>query len=272
MNKASKPLLFALLFALVLQVGAFAAEPLPLTLGEGTQLSGALYDSRSYVPLRDFFDAMGGYSVDWDEASSLATISAEGFSLQVFEGKEYALLNGFPIYLQGGARILDGRLMLPARPLGALFSASVSWDEASGTSLACAPPLVPVAHSIQGYSEEDLYWLSRIIHAESEGEPFEGKLAVGHCVMNRVASEDFPNSIYAVIFDRRWGVQYEPTISGRIYEQPGQESVYAAMLILSAQTDSGDCLYFLNESIATNFWIPNNRSFYEEIGNHRFYL
>ena len=57
------------------------------------------------------------------------------------------------------------------------------------------------------YSENDLYWLSRIIEAEASGESFSGKIAVGNCVLNRVKSSEFPNTIYDVIFDKNHGVQ-----------------------------------------------------------------
>ena len=39
----------------------------------------------------------------------------------------------------------------------------------------------------------DLYELARLIHAEAEGEPFIGKVAVGAVVMNRLKDPRFPN-------------------------------------------------------------------------------
>lgn len=49
----------------------------------------------------------------------------------------------------------------------------------------------------------DLYWLSRIISAESRGESLKGQIAVGNVVLNRVEEDDFPDTIPAVIFDRK---------------------------------------------------------------------
>ena len=49
------------------------------------------------------------------------------------------------------------------------------------------------------YSENDLYWLSRIIEAEASGESFNGKIAVGNCVLNRVKSSEFPNTIKIMV-------------------------------------------------------------------------
>ena len=56
----------------------------------------------------------------------------------------------------------------------------------------------------------DLYWLSRIIYAESGAETLDGQIAVGNVVLNRMASKEFPDSIPGVIFDRVDGIQFEP--------------------------------------------------------------
>ena len=122
------------------------------------------------------------------------------------------------------------------------------------------------------YSEEDVYWLSRIVHAEAEGESYEGKVAVADCVLNRVKSNDFPNSVYSVIFDRKYGVQYQPTANGRIYNTPGAESVNAAKAALGGYNNVGKSLYFYNPKKSTNNWIANNRPYYKSIGNHNFHI
>ena len=64
-----------------------------------------------------------------------------------------------------------------------------------------------------GYSQDDLYLLAAIIHAEAEGEPYEGKIAVGSVVMNRVFSSKFPNTISGVVYQKN---QFEPASSGRL--------------------------------------------------------
>lgn len=120
--------------------------------------------------------------------------------------------------------------------------------------------------------DDDLYWLSRIIHAEAQGEPYIGKVAVGNVVLNRVKSSDFPNSIHGVVFDKQHGyTQFSPVIDGTIYNTPNQESIDAAKAALNGERPIGDALYFLNPRKATNFWIVQNRKFYMTIGDHDFY-
>lgn len=121
------------------------------------------------------------------------------------------------------------------------------------------------------YTEQDLYWLSRIIHAESNGEPMLGKLAVGTVIMNRVKSPEFPNTVKGVIFDTKHGVQFTPVANNSIYNTPSSESVEAAKKVLEGYRISDKVLYFVNENISPNSWIAQNRDYVLTVGNHKFY-
>lgn len=121
------------------------------------------------------------------------------------------------------------------------------------------------------YTAEDLYWLSRIISAESQGEPLEGKLAVGTVVMNRVASPEFPDTIYGVIFDSKWGIQFTPVANGAIYWEPTRESEEAARMVLEGARAAGNSLYFQDPTQTTDRWAANNRKYVTTIGSHWFY-
>ncbi len=121
------------------------------------------------------------------------------------------------------------------------------------------------------YDPADLHWLSRIISAESRGEPLTGKLAVGNVILNRVDHGEFPDTIYGVIFDSRWGGQFEPVRNGTIYGAPTAESVIAAKLVLEGADAAGDSLYFLAPSLTDNHWIMANRDYVATIGAHWFY-
>ena len=123
----------------------------------------------------------------------------------------------------------------------------------------------------EDYTSDELYWLSRIISAESRGEPLEGKIAVGNVVLNRVKSSEFPDTIKEVIFDDRWGGQFEPVRNGTIYQTPTDESILAAKLCLNGANVIGDSLYFLAPALAQNFWIVENREYIATIGCHDFY-
>ncbi len=119
---------------------------------------------------------------------------------------------------------------------------------------------------------DDLYWLSRIIHAEAQGESYEGKVAVGNVIMNRVKSSLFPNTIKGVVFDKQNGyTQFSPVLDGSIYNSPDSDSINAATAVLNGERPVGDALYFLNPRKSTNFWIVQNRKHMKTIGLHDFY-
>ena len=121
------------------------------------------------------------------------------------------------------------------------------------------------------YNSGDLYWLSRIIHSESCGEPLEGQIAVGNVVLNRVRSSDYPDNIHDVIFDENYGTQFEPAANGTIDCEPSDKSVAAAKICLEGGSTAEDSIYFLNPDIAESLWIVENRTFVMKIGNHSFY-
>lgn len=63
------------------------------------------------------------------------------------------------------------------------------------------------------YSKADLRLMASIINCEAGSEPYQGKLAVGIVVMNRVSSKSFPNSIKGVIYQKG---QFSPVRNGSL--------------------------------------------------------
>lgn len=118
----------------------------------------------------------------------------------------------------------------------------------------------------------DLYWLSRIIHAEAEAEPYSGKVAVGNVVLNRVNSSAFPNTIKGVIFEYYQGIpQFSPVADGTIYNTPSATSIQAARDALAGQRPVGTATYFFNPDKSAGTWIVQNKTFVKTIGDHDFY-
>ena len=126
--------------------------------------------------------------------------------------------------------------------------------------------------SLTAKQRDDIFWLARIIHAESAGESYTGKVAVGSVVMNRVNSNQFPNTIYNVIFEYFQNIpQFCPVQEGRIYNTPNADSLRAAEEAYFGKKPVGDALYFFNPKKAAGTWIVNNRQYVTAIGNHAFY-
>lgn len=118
----------------------------------------------------------------------------------------------------------------------------------------------------------DLYWLSRIIQAEAEAEPYAGKVAVGNVILNRVSSADFPNTIKGVIFQYSNGLpQFSPVADGTIYNTPSADSIRAAKDALAGARPVGSSMFFFNPDKSAGSWIVANKTFVMRIGNHVFY-
>jgi len=121
--------------------------------------------------------------------------------------------------------------------------------------------------------EGDIYWLARIIEAEAGGESYQGKLAVGNVIMNRVKSKDFPDTVYKVIFEYYQGIpQFSPVADGTIYNTPSADSMKAARESYDGtKRPVGNALYFFNPAKAAGTWIVKNRAYVTTIGGHAFY-
>ena len=80
------------------------------------------------------------------------------------------------------------------------------------------------------YSDNDLYILSHIISAESGNCSENMMIAVGSVVLNRVEDERFPDTIEEVVFQPG---QYSPTWNGSFYDEPTDEAVEVAEMLLT---------------------------------------
>ncbi len=227
-----------------------------------------LLEGRTYVSLRSALTLLcPDAQVGWEDGAAVA--AGGGLELSARPGERQMWVNGGQIHTGGEILNLGGTVMLPLRALCEAVGGHVSWEgETSTARVSFGEDREP---GEQGYSGEDLYWLSRIISAESRGEPLKGKIAVGTVVLNRVASREFPDTIYDVIFDGRWGGQFEPVRNGTVYNEPTQESVQAARMCLEGAREAGDSLYFLAPDLTSNHWTMHNRTYVTTIGCHWFY-
>ena len=96
------------------------------------------------------------------------------------------------------------------------------------------------------YSDSTLKLLASIIFCEAGNQPYEGQVAVGAVVMNRVRSDAFPDTVREVIYQKG---QFTPAGSGwldRVVASEGytDSALQAAKDALAGANPIGDCLYF----------------------------
>ncbi len=95
-----------------------------------------------------------------------------------------------------------GRVVVPLKELVKAFDAKLSWDPADGTT-SITTGSGGIASGDSFYNQDDLFWLSRVVYAESGNQSLDGKIAVANVVLNRVKSPIFPNTIEGVLAQHR---------------------------------------------------------------------
>lgn len=114
------------------------------------------------------------------------------------------------------------------------------------------------------FADGDRYLLANLIYCEAGNQPYEGQVAVGAVVMNRVMSAVFPDTVVGVIYQNK---QFSPVASGRLAlalaEDHATEACYrAADAAMAGQTTVGNCLFFRT---------PIEGLTGQQIGGHIFY-
>ena len=259
-NRKTRAAIAALLLSAALTATASAADA-PRVDADGAVFEGnvLLVQNTTYIPMRDFF-TFWGWQVQWD--GSNATAAKGGTTLSVSSARRTLTVGSTT--LEAEILVRQERIYLPLRTTCALLEHTVTWDGARNTA--------SVRAGGTDWPEDTLYWLSRIICAEAGGESLTGQVAVGNVVLNRVASGEFPDSVYGVVFDRKDAVQFEPVQNGTVYNAPTAQSVQAAQLALRGANTAGGSLYFFNPALSGGAWIRSHRSYYKTIGCHQFYL
>ncbi|MFA4884968.1 MAG: LysM peptidoglycan-binding domain-containing protein [Desulfotomaculaceae bacterium] len=106
-------------------------------------------------------------------------------------------------------------------------------------------PLVNRSLNFTRPSPDEVDLLARLITAEADGEPYEGKVGVGAVVLNRVITSGFPKSIKDVIYQTGNGVfQFQPVENGWINKPASEQAKLAAREALGGSDPTNGALYF----------------------------
>ena len=98
----------------------------------------------------------------------------------------------------------------------------------------------------EAYVRANQELMASIIYCEAGNQPYDGQVAVGAVIMNRVKSGSYPDSIEAVIYQSG---QFGPAATGwlnRVRSSKGysQTALQAAVDALNGSNPIGNCLYF----------------------------
>ena len=224
-----------------------------------------------YLPLRAFANSLGTASVSYNKSTKTATLEMPGLYLTATDGGFVTYANDRPLFsFSPNVLMSNGKMYIPASALTKALGVEVKTQTHNAVTISGS--YTPLVHASKFYREDEVYWLSKIISAESGGETLIGQIAVGDVIMNRVSSSLYPNTIYGVIFDRKYGVQFSPTLDGSIYKDPTYTATLAAKICLEGTSLSDNALFFLNPRVAQSNWIVKSREYAYSIGGHDFYL
>ncbi|SMB91365.1 N-acetylmuramoyl-L-alanine amidase [Thermanaeromonas toyohensis ToBE] len=141
--------------------------------------------------------------------------------------------------------------------IGALWAGG----QISGRRIQPTQAGVPVATS------DEINLMARLIAAEAMGEPYEGQVAVGAVVLNRVRSPLFPHTISGVIYEP-WA--FESVHNGLIWQVTDlTTATNAAIDALNGWDPTYGALFFWNPAKAVNPWVWT-RTIITQIGSHVF--
>ena len=119
-----------------------------------------------------------------------------------------------------------------------------------------------------GGQTSDIQLLARAINGEARGEGYEGQVAVGAVILNRVKHPSFPNTIAGVIYEPG---AFTAVSDGQINHPIDETStVYkAAQDAMNGWDPTNGCVYYFNPNTATNKWIWS-KTIVKTIGKHHF--
>ena len=116
------------------------------------------------------------------------------------------------------------------------------------------------------YSNSDVELLAKVISAEARGESYEGQVAVGAVILNRVSHPSFPDSISGVVYQSG---AFSCVYDSNWYQPVSETSKKAATDAINGWDPSGGAIYYYNPA-KTNDKFMHSRPVITTIGSHRF--
>lgn len=198
------------------------------------------------------------------------------FDMYVNSDVGYTRVNGRYLYTPDGYFRSGGQIYLPLEVLARIFGFEYSVPEDDQPRVELQRGELNVLQGGDNYYDinfvsEDIFWLSRIIRAEAQNEPLSCMIGVGNVVLNRVASDEYPDNVFDVIFDEKYGQQFEPVGNGTVYADPTEEAIIATYLVLEGYNTVGGSMYFLNPQLADDTWFRTDLQFCYTLGLMDFY-
>jgi len=116
------------------------------------------------------------------------------------------------------------------------------------------------------FTESEFNLFAKVISAEARGEPYQGQVAVGAVIMNRISHPSFPNTLSDVIYQP---LAFSCIADGGINAAVSDSAYKAARESINGSDPSSGAIYYYNPVKSTSKWIFS-RPVIKVIGKHRF--
>lgn len=258
---------------------AFAAGRERPALDELRVYHCSLLAGRAYRSGEDIFMSLSDFGEIYDIALRVEntregfTADAPGLELAGTRDSGYMTANYRYIYLPRGYLISGGELYLPLDALCRIFgvTAEIGVERVDLTTAQARLISGGEDYYEMNCDPQALYWLPRIGYGEAYEQPLAGIMGVCSVVLNRVADEDFPNTIFEVLYDNKHTVQFTPVTTLAMKDKPDEIYCIASYLVLEGYNVVGESTYFVNPAGGANAWFEQNLSYVVTYGNHEFY-
>lgn len=113
----------------------------------------------------------------------------------------------------------------------------------------------------------DLKLLARLISSEARGEPYNGQVAVGAVVLNRMKHPSFPKTMHGVIYQPK---AFTAITDGNFNKPVAEISYQAAADALNGVDPSHGAIFYFNPKATSDKFLHSLKAITVTIGNHRF--
>ncbi len=227
-------------------------------------------DGRTLAPAVQVARLLGVEDISHGKAFQAIFFKTEKDQLFLAVDLKFYQLNTQIFELDSPPTVIDGQTYVPIRVIAESFGYDVGWNDETRAVVISKEGFEvekdflyePVKHS-----EDDLFWLSKIVTVEGADLSYEGKLAIANVVINRMKSSLFPNTVHDVIFQVDIHTQFPPAHKkGFKNTEPDKVAVQAATDALNGKNNVEDCLYFNNRPFKSKA-----DDFYKMIDTEYFY-
>lgn len=203
------------------------------------------------------------------EDSSVIMVVSEGTDLQVDTSVE-ATEEWVAVTYGGSTRYVSAEFVDVELELGEAITIEEEQEEQrrlaeeeAARKAAQVTEVTTVQNEAVAASVDDLTLLGAIIQCEAGSECYEGQLAVGAVVMNRVRSAYYPGSISEVIYQRgQFGPASSGILAARLSSGVKDSCIQAAQEALNGVDNTGGATHFRRASSGHAGVVIGNHVFY----------